>query len=108
MRNFQIGLLNYLFIRSHGIILYRNLMSLWAPPTSRLHDVQYEQQNGPFKFRLETALLGANKLCHLANQHGALSHAERTGSVYKHGCWTISDSILDALPATPIKESQTQ
>jgi hypothetical protein len=28
----------------------------WDPPTSRLHDVQSMQQNGPFKSRLATAL----------------------------------------------------
>jgi hypothetical protein len=59
---------------------------MWDPPTSRLHDVQYMQQNGPFKFRLETALLGATKTSYLANQHGAWSHAQRTGNVYKRGC----------------------
>jgi hypothetical protein len=51
---------------------------MWDPPTRRLHDVQSMQQNGPFKSRLAMALFRAPKTwtCHLANQRGALSHAQ--------------------------------
>jgi hypothetical protein len=69
---------------------------LWDPPTSRLHDVQSMQQNGPFKSRVATALFRAPKTCHLANQRGALSHAQRAGSVYKAAVWSTRDNVLDA------------
>jgi hypothetical protein len=72
------------------------ILELWDPPTSCLHDVQYMQQNGPFKSRLETALFRATKTCHLANQRGALSHAQRAGSVYKVAVWSIKNNVLDA------------
>jgi hypothetical protein len=64
-------------------LLLMYCLVLWDPPTSRLHDVQFMQQNGPFKFRLATALFRATKTCHLANQRRALSHAQRAGRVYK-------------------------
>jgi hypothetical protein len=35
--------------------------------------------------------------CHLANQRGALSHAQRAGSVYKVAVWSTRNSVLDAL-----------
>jgi hypothetical protein len=40
---------------------------------------------GPFQSRFSTALFWAPTTwtCHLANQRGALSHAQRAGSVYK-------------------------
>jgi hypothetical protein len=34
--------------------------------------------------------------CHLANQRGALSHAQRPGSVYKAAVWSTRDSVLNA------------
>jgi hypothetical protein len=34
--------------------------------------------------------------CHLANQRGALSHAQQAGSVYKAVVWSTRDSVLDA------------
>jgi hypothetical protein len=34
--------------------------------------------------------------CHLTNQRGALSHAQRAGSVYKAAVWSTRDSVLDA------------
>jgi hypothetical protein len=34
--------------------------------------------------------------CHLANQRGALSHAQWAGSVYKAAVWSTRDSALDA------------
>jgi hypothetical protein len=73
-------------------------INLWDPPTSRLHDVQSMQQNGPFKSRLATALFRAptTGTCHLANQRGALSHAQRAGSVYKAAVWSTWDSVHDA------------
>jgi hypothetical protein len=66
--------LQHLSIRLRGGVM-------WNPTTSRLHDVQYMQQNGHFKSRLETALLRATKTCHPANQRGALSHAQQTASI---------------------------
>jgi hypothetical protein len=69
-------------------------MKLWDPPTSRLHDVQSRQQNGPFKSRLATALFRAPMTwtCHLANQSRALSHAQGAGSVYKAVGWSTKNS----------------
>jgi hypothetical protein len=46
---------------------------------------------GPFQSRLATTWT-----CHLANQRGALSHAQRSGSVYKAAGWSTRDSVLDA------------
>jgi hypothetical protein len=45
-----------------------------------------------------TALLRAPTTwtCHLANQRGALSHAQQAGSVYKAAVWSTRDSVLDA------------
>jgi hypothetical protein len=34
--------------------------------------------------------------CHLANQRGALSHAQQAGSVYKASVWSTRDSVFDA------------
>jgi hypothetical protein len=34
--------------------------------------------------------------CHLANQRGALSHAQQAGSVYKAAVWSTRNSVLDA------------
>jgi hypothetical protein len=75
-----------------------NCIRVWDPPTSRLHDVQSRQQKGPFKSRLATALFRAPTTwtCYLGNQRGALSHAQRAGSVYKAAVWSTRDSVLDA------------
>jgi hypothetical protein len=53
---------------------------------------------GPFQSRLATALFRAPTtwICHLANQRGALSHAQRAGSVYKAAVWSTWDNVLDA------------
>jgi hypothetical protein len=53
---------------------------------------------GPLQSRLATPLLRTPTTwtCHLANQCGALSHAQRAGSVYKAAVWSTSDSVLDA------------
>jgi hypothetical protein len=75
-----------------------DLRLLWDPPKSHLHDVQSMQQNGPFKSRLAMVLFRAPTTwtCHLANQRGALSHAQRAGSVYKAAVWSTRDNVLDA------------
>jgi hypothetical protein len=53
---------------------------------------------GPFQSRLATALFRAPTTwtCHLANQRGALSHAQRAGSVYKAADWSTRDNVLYA------------
>jgi hypothetical protein len=53
---------------------------------------------GPFRSRFAMALFRAPTTwtCHLANQRGALSHAQRAGNVYKAFVWSTRDSVLNA------------
>jgi hypothetical protein len=69
---------------------------MWVTPTRQF--ASYQAVYGPFKSRQATALFKAPKTgtCHLANQCGALSHAQRAGSVYKAAVWSTWDSVLDA------------
>jgi hypothetical protein len=73
-------------------------MNLWENAQIAGFTSSNQAVYGLFQSRLATALFRATKTwtCHLANQRGALSHAQRAGSVYKAAVCSTTDSVLAA------------